>query len=390
MTDMSGQKIKLPVVVGAVLALFLWVVMTQGPLASAKVTVEQVQTGDLTNSVFGVGAVQARHRHDLAPTMTGRVKSVLVDQGETVKTGQVLAEMDPVDLDEKLAGARRMVNKSRNAIRAAEAQLSEAQSRLKTVEATMVRYQELRSGGFVSKEMFDAKLHEQNAAQAAAIAAVANLASARDENARAQAELRGIGKARAQMQLISPIDGVVTLRRIEPGSTVAGGQLALQVVDTSRLWVETRIAQQQAGQVQAGQTAQIVLRSRPHAPVAGKVARVDRVSDAVTEERIVNVTLDMPDASLGEYAEVTIALPVMKQVRSIQSAAVKTVSGQTGVWVLQDGEVRFKPVRIGLATLDGRSQILEGLDDGETVIVHSQQSLRAGLPVKVVAALVRG
>ncbi|MFH2140269.1 MAG: efflux RND transporter periplasmic adaptor subunit [Pseudomonadota bacterium] len=387
---MSGQKIKLLVVGGAVLALFVWVVMTQGPLASVKVTIEQVQTSDLTNSVFGVGMVQARHRHDLAPTMTGRVKSVRVDQGDTVKAGQVLAEMDPVDLDDKQAGARRMVDKSLNAIRAAEAQLSEAQSRLKTVEATMVRYQELRSGGFVSKEMFDAKLHEQNAAQAAAVAAVANLASARDENARAQAELRGIGKARAQMQLISPIDGIVTLRRIEPGSTVAGGQLALQVVDTSKLWVETRIAQQQAGQVHAGQTAQIVLRSRPHVPVAGKVARVDRVSDAVTEERIVNVTLDVPDASLGEYAEVTIALPVMKQVRSIPSAAVKTVSGQTGVWVLQDGEVRFKPVRIGLATLDGRSQILEGLDDGETVIVHSQQSLRAGLPVKVVAALVKG
>lgn len=387
---MSGQKIKLLMVGVAVVGLFAWVVTTQGPLASIKVTIEQVQTGDLTNSVFGVGTVQARHRHDLAPTMTGRVKNVRVDQGDTVKAGQVLAEMDPVDLDDKQAGARRMVDKSLNAIRAAEAQLSEAQSRLKTVEATMLRYQELRSGGFISKEMFDAKLHEQNAAQSAAVAAVANLDSARDENARAEAELRGIGKTRAQMQLVSPIDGVVTLRRIEPGSTVAGGQLALQVVDTSKLWVETRIAQQQAGQVHAGQSAQIVLRSRPHAPVAGKVARVDRVSDAVTEERIVNVTLDVPDASLGEYAEVTIELPVMKQVRSIPSAAVKSVSGQTGVWVLQDGEVRFKPVRIGLATLDGRSQILEGLDDGETVIVHSQQSLRAGLPVKVVAALVRG
>ncbi|MDD3884765.1 MAG: efflux RND transporter periplasmic adaptor subunit [Gallionella sp.] len=387
---MSGQKIKLLVVGGAVLALFVWVIMTQGPLASVKVTVEQVQTGDLTNSVFGVGTVQARHRHDLAPTMTGRVKNVRVDQGDTVKAGQVLAEMDPVDLDDKQAGARRMVDKSLNAIRAAEAQLSEAQSRLKTVDATMVRYQELRSGGFISKEMFDAKLHEQNAAQAAAVAAAANLASSRDENARTEAELRGIGKARAQMQLVSPIDGVLTLRLIEPGSTVVAGQLALQVIDNSKLWVETRIAQQQAGQVQAGQPAQIVLRSRPHAPVAGQVARVDRVSDAVTEERIVNVTLDVPDVSLGEYAEVTIALPVMKQVRSIPSAAVKTVSDQTGVWVLQDGEARFKPVRIGLATLDGRSQILEGLADGEAVIVHSQQFLRAGLPVKVVAALVRG
>ncbi|MFH2135073.1 MAG: biotin/lipoyl-binding protein, partial [Pseudomonadota bacterium] len=118
---MSGQKIKLLMVGVAVVGLFAWVVTTQGPLASIKVTIEQVQTGDLTNSVFGVGTVQARHRHDLAPTMTGRVKNVRVDQGDTVKAGQVLAEMDPVDLDDKQAGARRMVDKSLNAIRAAEA-----------------------------------------------------------------------------------------------------------------------------------------------------------------------------------------------------------------------------------------------------------------------------
>ena len=387
---MSGKMIKLLVLMGAVLALFLWVVMTQGPLASVKVTVEQVQVGDLKNSVYGIGTVQARHRHDLAPTMTGRVKNVYVDQGDTVKAGQVLAEMDPVDLDDKLAGGQRLVDKSRNAILATESQLNEAQSRLKTVESTMARYQELRSGGFVSQEMFDAKLHELNAARAAVAAATANLAAANDEYKRAQTELRGIGKARAQTKLTSPIDGIVTLRRIEHGSTVVGGQLALQVVNTAQLWVETRIAQQQAGQVRAGQIAQIVLRSRPHEPTNGKVARMDRVSDAVTEERIVNVSLDVPDASLGEYAEVTIALPTLKQARNIPSAAVKSVDGQTGVWVLQDGETHFRVVRIGLATLDGRSQVLDGLAEGETVVVHSQQALRAGLPVKVVAALVRG
>lgn len=387
---MSGQKIKLLMAGGAVIALFLWVVMTQGPLAPIKVTVAQVQVSDLTNSVFGVGTVQARHRHDLAPTLTGRVRSVFVDQGETVKTGQVLAEMDPVDLDEKLAAAQRVVERSRNAILAAEAQQTEAQSRLKTVEATLLRYQELRTGGFVSQEMLDAKSHERNAAASALVAARANLSASQEEHARAQAELRGVGKARMQMKLVSPVDGVVTLRRIEPGSTVAGGQLALQVVDTGKLWVEARIDQRQAGLVRVGQAARIVLRSQPHAPLDGKVARIERVSDSVTEERIVNVAFDMPEASLGEYAEVTLLLPAMKQVRSIPSAAVKTVDGQTGVWVMQGGAVRFKPVRVGFASLDGHSQLLGGLDDGETVVVHSQQALHEGLSVKVVDALVRG
>jgi HlyD family secretion protein len=387
---MFGQKLKLVAIGSMVLVLFAWFVMTQGPLASVKVTVEPVQTGNLESSVFGVGTVQARHRHDLAPTMTGRVKRVMVEQGDKVRAGQVLAEMDPVDLDDRLAAAKRVVERARNTILAAEAQLSEAQSRQGTVAATMQRYRELRGGGFISQEMFDAKQHELNAAKASVAASSANLAAAREEHARAQSELRGVGKAREQMQLVSPIDGVVTLRRIEAGSTVTGGQLAMQVVDTAQLWVETRIAQQQAAQVSAGLPAQIVLRSRPHHKVAGTVDRVDRVSDVVTEERIVNVTLDAPDASLGEYAEVTITLPALTQVRSVPSAAVKRVDGETGVWVLQEGKVRFKPVRIGLASLNGRSQILSGLEEGEKVIVHSQQALHADLPVKVVDTLVRG
>jgi len=364
--------------------------MTQGPFAPVKVTVEKVQVGDLPNSVFGVGTLQARHSYNLAPTMTSRVRSVLVDQGDSVVAGQVLAEMDPVDLDEKLTGSQRVVEKTANAILVAEAQMSEAESRLKTISATLTRYEELRTRGFVSQEMLDAKLHEKNAAASALTAAAANLASARDEHARAQADTRGIGKARAQTRLLSPIDGVVVARYVEPGSTLVGGQIALQVIDPKSLWVETRIAQQQAGQVRVGQTAEIVLRSQPQTPLPGKVARVDMVSDAVTEERIVNVSLSTANTSIGEYAEVTLKLPELSNTRNIPTAAVKRVDKQTGVWVLQDGKVEFKPVRTGLATMDGHTQILDGLGDDDMVIVYSQQPLRAGLKVKVVSELVRG
>jgi HlyD family secretion protein len=133
-----------------------------------------------------------------------------------------------------------------------------------------------------------------------------------------------------------------------------------------------------------------VLRSQPHAPVTGKVARIDMVSDAVTEERIVNVSLKDASASIGEYAEVTLKLPEMNGTRSIPSAAVKRVDKQNGVWVLQDGRVAFKPVKLGLSTMEGRTQILDGLSDGDEVIVYSQQALREGLNVKVVSALVKG
>lgn len=387
---MATRKIKLLLGAVGLLAVFLWAVLTLGPLAPVKVTVEKVQFGNLSNSVFGVGTLQARSKYNLAPTMTSRVRSVLVDQGDGVIAGQVLAEMDPVDLDEKLEGSRRVVAKTANAILVAEAQMSEAESRIKTVSATLTRYEDLRTRGFVSREMLDAKLHEKNAAASALTAATANLAMAREEHVRAQADMRGIGKARAQTRLISPIDGVVVARYVEPGSTLVGGQIALQVIDPKSLWVETRIAQQQAGQVRVGQVAEIVLRSQPQTLVPGKVARVEMVSDAVTEERIVNVSISVPNASLGEYAEVTLKLPELENTTSIPTAAVKRVDKQTGVWVLQDGKVEFKPVRTGLGTMDGHTQILEGLGHDDLVIVYSQQPLRPGLKVKVVSELVRG
>lgn len=387
---MAGQKIKFLAIGFGLFAIFAWVVLTQGPLAPVKVTVEKVRIGNLGHAVFGIGTLKARRSYNLAPTMTSRVKNVLVDQGDEVVAGQVLAEMDPVDLDDKLASSQRVVEKTASAIQAAEAQVREAQSRLKTVTATAIRYQELREGGFVSQEMFDAKLHEKNASASALATASANLAIARDEHARAQADTRGIGKARAQTRLISPINGVVAVRLAEPGSTVVGGQVVLQVVDPNSLWVETRIPQLQAGLVRTGQVAEVVLRSQPYVPVAGKVARIDIVSDAVTEERIVNVSLSNARVSIGEYAEVTIKLPDLNDTRSIPSAAVKRVDKVSGVWVLQEGKVTFKPVKIGLSTMDGRTQILDGLGEGDEVIMYSQQALREGLKVKVVSALVKG
>lgn len=387
---MSSKQIKLWAFGIGLLALFGWVVMTQGPLAPVKVTIEKVQVGNLSSTVFGIGTLQARYRYDLAPTLTSRVKSIRVDQGDRVVAGQLLAEMDPVDLDEKLAGSRLLVEKAASSILAAEAQQREAQSRFETTSAIISRYRELQSQGFVSQEMLDAKQHEQNAASASLAAAGANLAAARAEHERVQADLRAIGRVRAQTRLVSPVDGVVIARMVEPGSTVVGGQLVLQVIDEKDLWVETRVAQQQAGRIRIGQRAEVVLRSQPQKAVSGKVTRIDMVSDSVTEERLVMVTVGDAHASIGEFAEVTISLPELENVRSVPAAAVKRVDKEKGVWVLVDGELRFKAVRPGMTTADGRTQIIEGLDGDDSVIVYSQQPLRPGLNVKVVPTLVRG
>jgi len=388
---MSKLGLKIILLAALLISVFTWVVLTQGPLAPIKVTTEKIQTGSLAAEIFGVGIVEARHSYNISPVMTGRIKKLFVDQGDHVKAGQVVAELDPIDLDEKLASSRLMAERSANSIKVAEAQLVQAQSQGKTLSSTYKRYSELHAKGFVSQEMLDAKLNEKTAALAALDAATASLAAVKRDHAKAQSDAAGMGNLRDQTKLMSPVNGIVTAKLLEQGATVVPGQTVLQVIAPADLWIKTRIDQKQSGLIRVGQKTDIVLRSHPQINIPGTVERIDLISDTVTEERIVNVSFTAPEinASLGEYAEVTIKLPVQEKARSIPTTAVKRINQQGGVWVLQNSRAKFRPVTIGISTLDGRTQILDGLGDGDEVIVYSQQAIKKDLKLKVVPEIVR-
>lgn len=388
---MSKLSLKIVLLGLLFISIFAWAVLTQGPLAPVKVTSEKIQSGNLAVDVFGVGLVEARHSYTISSVMTGRIKSLLVDQGDYVKAGQVVAELDPIDLDEKLASSRFLTERAANSIKVAEAQLAQAQSQGKTLSATYKRYSELHAKEFVSQELLDAKLNEKKAALAGLDAATASLAAAKHDYAKTQSDAVGMRKLRDQTRLTSPVNGIVTAKSLEQGAIVVPGQTVFQLISQNDLWIRTRIDQKQSGLLRVGQTADIVLRSHPQTHVPGTVARIDSISDAVTEERIVNVVFSAPalNASLGEYAEVTIKLPVQKNARSIPTAAVKRINQQEGVWVLQSGRAKFKPVKTGISTLSGRTQILGGLSDADQVIVYSQREITGDLKLKVVSEIVR-
>lgn len=388
MSKLKIRLIALGLLIGGV---FAWVVTTQGPLAAVKVTLDKASRGSLSNGVFGVGTLEARHSFNLAPTMTSRVSRVLVDQGDAVHVGQLLAEMEVVDLQDRVHSSEQAAERSQYAISVAEAQLVEAQSRAQAAAAAYARIAELGAGGYVSQEMQDAKLHEKNAALASVAAANASLASAKLEQQRTRSEASGVSKVRAQTRLLSPVNGIVTARLAEPGVTVVAGQTVLQVIDPKSIWVKTRIEQKHAALVQAGQKAEIVLRSHPNQPLPGVVRRVEQMGDAITEERIVNVAFadNTIKPVAGELAEVTIKLPPQEQVLSVPSAAVKKLEQQDGVWIMHQGKVVFKPVQVAASTLEGRTQILDGLNEGDEVIVYSQQALQSGMKVKAVTEIVK-
>lgn len=375
----------------SVLAGLGWVIATQGPLARTKVTVARATQKSLAPSLFGIGTVEARRSYAIGPTAAGRISRVLVDQGDRVTAGQLLAEMDPVDLDERLAAGRSVVDRAAHAALSAQSVLEEAQSRARIAKSNADRYAQLRRTGFVSQEAADARRHEALAAQAARDAAASALAAAGDETRRARADLAGIDRARKHLRLASPVDGVVAARLAEPGSTLVAGQMVVQVIDPASLWVRARIDQARSGGLAEGLEADVALRSRPGEAIAGRVERVDLLGDPVTEERIAHIGfVAMPaGATVGDLAEVTIRLPVVSGALSVPAAAVKRVGTRRVVWALQDGRARLVPVSTGAATLDGAVQVVSGLAEGQTVIVHSSRPLVEGMRVEVVESLVR-
>ena len=116
--------------IGVVLLLaFAFVVLRAGPLAPTQVTVNPVKEGKLTPALFGIGTIEARRAYLIGPTAAGRVLRVLVDVGDTVKAGQLLAEMDPVDLDERIAALDASLARAGSTIAASDAQRRDAQAR---------------------------------------------------------------------------------------------------------------------------------------------------------------------------------------------------------------------------------------------------------------------
>lgn len=389
MKSLGKRNLILSFLAIAFLIAFGWIIATQGPLAPVKVTLAQAQEARLERTLFGIATVEARRSHSIGPTLAGRVARVLVDQGDAVKAGQLLAEMEAVDLDARLSAGAAAASAAAQRVQSAEAAVTEAGSRAQLAKNSAERYADLRKKNFVSQEAADAKAHEAAAAQAARQSAAAALAAATDDMRRAQSEATGAGQNRANLRLLSPVDGIVTARLAEPGSTVVAGQAVVQVIDPTTLWLRVRVDQGRSSGLAVSLPAEIALRSRPGEKFAGRVERVDWMGDAVTEERIANIVFDIPPQgiAIGELAEVTLHLPAIEKALAIPAAALRRQDNQSGVWQPAKGKARFLPVTAGTISSDGLVEIRQGLAAGDTVIVHSAKAIADGTRIKPVDAL---
>lgn len=377
-------------VVVPLLALFAYVALRSGPLAPVAVTLAQVEQASLSPALFGIGTVEARYTYRIGPVAPGRVARVDVQVGDRVRAGQVLGEMDPVDLDQRIAAQSALLARAAAALVAAESQVRDAVARESYASAQARRHETLFERRLVSADSVEARRQESEVA-AAALAAARALrdAAAQDLNVM-RADRSALEQQRANLRLVAPVDGLVATRLADPGTTLVAGQPVIEVIDPATLWINVRFDQLRAGGLRADLPAEVVLRSLAGTKLAGSVLRVEPMADAVTEETLAKVVFVPAPESLppvGELAEVTVPMPALPPAPVVPNAALQRIDSELGVWVVKEGRPVFVAVRIGASDLDGRVQVLEGIAAGEQVVQFSQRALDRRSRLRVVERL---
>jgi len=369
----------------------VFVAFRLGPLAPVKITTVRLENKTLTHSIFGIGILEAQQTWLLGPLSAGRVLHIDAKVGQHVKAGQLLAEMDPLDLDQRLASQEAALAKAFSYLDNAQAHNEDALSRQSVATLNLARQKELARQNFISQGALEIREQELISTHAALKITKANLASAAQDIQKIQAEKQAALLQRNSMRLVAPADAVVISRDAEAGSTVVAGQAVLRLAQPTSLWVKMRVDQGRSQGLAIGLPAQIVLRSNPHQTLNGKVVRVEWQSDAVTEERIAQVAFDQlpPNLSMGEMAEVTLSLKPSTPALSVPQASVQQYQGRTGVWKVDGKQLTFCDVIWGAYSHDGWVQVVSGLKQGDEVLVYSEKTIKANTRFQIVDALIK-
>lgn len=378
MKSLPGGKKTIAAAAGLVIVLGLgyWLLFYKPSVPVIEVKPRQVQ-----GQVKGPGTVQSRVPVTVSTKITGIVEKLYADQGDRVTKGQLLAELDAQELKARLAAARAARHRAERELGRTQADAAKAQANLTLAQSNYRRDLEVFKPGYISEAAMDTTRAQLRLAESEQAAAQAQVAAQAAQMAQAESEVKASEANLAYTRIFAPMDGLITVRKAEVGDTVSPGAPIFQMVDLDTVWVAAWIDASQIAQLREGQKADIRLRSGRR--YQGRVARLNKEADTVTRELEVNVDFDQNPEPLviGEEAEVTIFTGVHKAL-SAPLGAIVHQNDHTGVMVVDQGRLAFRPVSLGVHD-DRRTAVVEGLKDGDLVVAQPV-TLKAGTRVKPV------
>lgn len=253
--------------------LVLLVIVLAAAAAGAWYYIERLDAGLPDHVAVGNGRIEAEEVQ-VATKFPGRVADVLVEEGDMVKAGQVLARMDTTEAEASLARANADVAQAREQVVAVQAEIAQRESELRYAQEELRRALTLFEKGHIAKERVDQRQTARDSAQAGLNAARARLETAKRAVEAAQAEARRIQTQIDEATLTAPRDGRVQYRLAEPGEVLASGGRVITLLDLTDVYMTIFLPTAQAGRVFVGSPARIRLDAAPEYIIPAKVSFV--------------------------------------------------------------------------------------------------------------------
>ncbi len=333
------------------------------------VTAHIITTGEVRGEVMGTGTLEARVKTTISPRIQERLAEVLVDQGDTVKSGQLLARLDDAETKQQVAIAEATLAAARATVERVSADEARSQAVLKQAQQDHQRSIDLLAAKISSQADFDKTAEALHVAEANLKSTQAAIVEAQSQVFTDQKTLLYQKEHLAFTEMRSPYDGLVTRRDRDPGGIVVPGSSILQLVATNEIWVSAWVDETAMTGLQAGQSARVVFRSEPTKDYAGEVARLGREADRETREFVVDVRLKaLPENwTMGQRAEVFIETGHKSGVLLMPAPFIRWRDGKAGVFVNDHGNARWHGVTLGLRGLQN-VEVTQGLSAGEQIV----------------------
>ena len=359
----GGKKAVGLAVAAVVLVLLGYRIFWHAP-AVPVIVVQQVE---IHGKVQGPGTVQSKVPVAVSPKITGILEKLYADQSDRVQKGQLLAEIDSAELRAREAAAQAAKNRAQRDLARARADLGKAQANLGLAKSNYQRDLEVFKPGYISQAAFDTTKAQLKVAESEVNAFQAGVNALQAAVKQAESETKAAAALHNYTRITAPMDGLITVRKAEVGTTLVPGAPIFQMVDLNQIWLAAWIDQALVAQLRQGQPAKITLRSGRE--FQGQVARVNQEGDPVTRELEVDVKFEKLPQPLviGEEGQVEIDTG-RQRAPVVPLSAVIAKNGGKGVLVADKGILRFRKVTLGLQ--DGaKTAVPRGLKAGELVVV---------------------
>jgi HlyD family secretion protein len=427
------KKIIIGIIAVVVLGAIAYANMRINRDTSVAVTAEKIEKRNLASIVTASGKIEAKQTVNISAETTGKVVTLTVAEGETVKRGQLLLEIDPRNLETQVQNREASLAVQRSQLEGARKQIENTKVTLQQARETLERLQELNKQGLIPKEQYDRAVADVKMRETDLLVRQQDLIT---QEQRIKQEETNLDTARYDLhkvRLVSPMDGLVTRRNIEVGETAVvgtmnnAGTVLLTIADLSVIETEIEVDETDVVDVHVGQAAKITIDAIPDREFQGRVTEVGNspiqagtagaaAQRATNFKVVITIEGEVPGVRPGFTCTAVVTTATRAQALAVPIQAVtmrelvvdaegnivkpdahadasargrgrRPTTGPValapgherkefeGVFVARDGRAVFVPIKLGI-TGEKYHEVLEGLKDGDEVITGPFASVR--------------